>query len=363
MKIAIDVSQVVFETGVSVYTKNLIMGLLSIDKVDKYLIFGGSLRKYDYLKNWVEEISVSSKRNCFHKTFHYPPLLADILWNKLHIFPIEKLIGDVDVFHSSDWTQPPSKAFKITTIHDLVPILYPKLSQPKLVSVHKRKLEIVKKEVDRIIVPSMASRNDLVKIGFDAGRIRVIPEAPDAIFQPQKRENVVKVKRKYRISGNYLLAVGVTPRKNIERVLNAFEKVKAEEKLKLVVVGHRYSGIQEGRGVIYLGHVPKNDLAELYSGSDALVYPSLYEGFGLPILEAFASRTAVVTSNMGSMKEVADDSAVLVDPYNINDIKDGIMKALKERKEYILRGKKRLTNFSWKKSAQMTLDVYKESLI
>ncbi|OGM08976.1 hypothetical protein A2159_02790, partial [Candidatus Woesebacteria bacterium RBG_13_34_9] len=328
MKIAIDVSQIIYGTGVSMYTQNLVKGLLSCDKENTYLLFGGSLRRFNELKSKIELISEGRSEKIIKKVFPYPPLLADLIWNKLRIYPnLESLIGAVDVFHSSDWVQPASRAFKVTTVHDLVPILYPKISNPKLVAVHKRRLEIIKKEVDRMIVPSSTTKDDLLKLGFDGNKVRVIPEAPDISFKPQKREEIINLKRKYKILGKYLLAIGVTPRKNIERIIEAFEKIKAEYDLKLVVIGKHYTEVEVRRGVFYLGHVPQEDVPKLYAGSEALIYPSLYEGFGLPILEAFASRTAVVTSNLGSMKEVAGSAAVLVDPFDINSIVEGIKKA------------------------------------
>jgi glycosyltransferase involved in cell wall biosynthesis len=363
MKIAIDASQIVYETGVSNYTGNLLSALLSNDKKDDYLIFGGSLRRYKGLQLKLSQIYEDNMKNCRIKSFLYPPLLADIVWNRLGVLPIETLIGGIDVFHSSDWAQPESEAFKITTVHDLVPILYPKLSHPRLVAVHKRRLNRVKECVDRVIVPSYSTKNDLIKLGFEEKIIRVIPEAPDKIFRHSSNEEILRLKRKYRISGKYLLSVGVTPRKNTQRIIEAFEKVRAGINLKLVIAGYSHSKVEERRGVIYLGHIPASDMPVLYSGSQALVYPSLYEGFGLPILEAFSTRIPVVTSNQGSMKEVAGSSAVLVDPYDVNSIKDGILDALEKKNELVKEGRKTLLNYSWDKIAQETLKVYKESLI
>jgi glycosyltransferase involved in cell wall biosynthesis len=235
------------------------------------------------------------------------------------------------------------------------------LSHPRLVSVHRKRIDIVRREVDRIIVPTLTTSNDLIKLGFDPEKIRIIPEAPDSIYQHQRRDKVIEVRRKYRINGNYLLAVGATPRKNVERIIRAFEKVGGEIKVKLVIIGQKYGNIAENRGTMFLGHIPEKDMPSLYSGAEALVYPSLYEGFGLPILEAFASGIPVVTSNFGSMKEVASDAARLVDPYNISSVKDGIIDVIKNRKVYIDKGKARIKDFSWRKTALSTLETYKEA--
>jgi glycosyltransferase involved in cell wall biosynthesis len=362
MKIAIDVSQIIYGTGVSMYTQNLVKGLLSYDKKNTYLIFGGSFRRFNELKSKIDLISESRTEKIIKKVFPYPPFLADLIWNRLRIYPpLESLIGEVDIFHSSDWVQPPSHAFNVTTVHDLVPIFYPKLSHPKLVAVHKRRLEIIKKEVDRIIVPSLVTKDDLLKLGFDGNKIRIIPEAPDISFRPQKKEEIIKLKRKYKISGKYLLAIGVTPRKNIERIIDAFEKIKAEYDLRLVVIGRHYTDIEDRRGVLYLGHVPKEDVPKLYAGSEALIYPSLYEGFGLPILEAFAAKTPVVTSNLGSMKEVAGSAAILVEPDEVNSVVQGIKEALSNKNLYIRLGRRRVKDYSWQSTVRETLKVYEEA--
>jgi glycosyltransferase involved in cell wall biosynthesis len=157
------------------------------------------------------------------------------------------------------------------------------------------------------------------------------------------------------------LSIGVTPRKNIERIVDAFEIIKAEYDLKLVVIGRHYTDVEDRRGVFYLGHVPQDDMPKLYAGSEALIYPSLYEGFGLPILEAFASRTPVVTSNQGSMREVAGSAAILVEPDDINSIVEGIKKALNNKKLYISLGRRRVKDYSWSNTVSETLKVYEES--
>ena len=355
MKIGIDISQVVYGTGVSNYTKNLVKALLLQDKKNKYLLFGGSLRRQADLKTFVSGL----KGNFESKFFPVPPMLGDILWNRLHVLPIEKLVGDLDVFHSSDWTQPPSKAFKVTTIHDLVPLKFPRHSHPKIVSTHKARIKWIKKEVDKVIVPSKTTKKDLLKIGLKEKRIVIIPEAPDPIFKPAKKTEINKLKRKYRISGGYLLAVGVGPRKNTERIISAYEKMQAGLNLKLVFTGHFHKGVGQRRGVRFIGHVETKEMPVFYSGADALVYPSLYEGFGLPILEAFACKTPVVTSDTSSLPEISGNAAVLVDPYNVDSIAEGIRESLRQKKGFVKKGLARIKDFSWKETAKKTLEVYR----
>jgi glycosyltransferase involved in cell wall biosynthesis len=274
---------------------------------------------------------------------------------------IDRLIGDTDVFHSSDWTQPPTKAFKVTTIHDLAPIKFEKETDPKIVEVHKRRLYWVRKEVDRVIVPTNFIKNQLEEIGINSENLRVVPEGKDEIFTPRERGEIDRVKQEYRISGEYLFAIGTTKRKNNDRLIRAFEKIRADRNLTLVIAGKINENTQQIRGVKYIGYVPDKVLPVLYSGSEALVYPTLYEGFGLPVIQAMACGVPVVTSKASSMEEVADGSAILVDPYDIDSITNGITYALKNKQSYRAKGLKRAKYFSWKKTAEETLKVYTEA--
>jgi len=352
MKIAIDVSQIVYGTGVSTYTQNLVEALLRNDKENEYILFGGSLRRRQDILNIFSKSQV----------FPIPPTLADLVWNKLHIFPIEKLIGEVDVLHTSDWSEPPSKAFKITTVHDLYSFKFPKMIHPKILSVHKRKLVWVMKESKRIIVPSQSTKEDLVSLGFDEKIIRIIPEAPSTV--KVNNNEVEQIKRKYQIQGDYLMSIGVTPLKNTDKIIKAFHLAMPGKDLKLLIAG-RPSNIklEPERNIRFLGYVPQDDLSALLTGSRGLVFASLYEGYGIPILEGFKCGVPVVTSSVGSMPEVAGNAAALVDPEDTRSIADGITRILRGAKGFIDKGNIRIKDFSWEKTAQMTLDVYREAKI
>ena len=137
MTIAIDISQVVYGTGVSVYTKNLVENLLKIDHKNQYLLFGSSLRKRKDLQRYTTKL-LKRYSNISVKIFPIPPTLLSFVWNRLHVLPIENFIGNVDVFLSSDWTQPPAKQAKlITIVHDLVPWRYPKTLPKKIITDRK----------------------------------------------------------------------------------------------------------------------------------------------------------------------------------------------------------------------------------
>jgi glycosyltransferase involved in cell wall biosynthesis len=293
------------------------------------------------------------------KIFGYPPALADLVWNRLHKFPIEKLTGQVDVLHTSDWVEPPSSAFKVTTVHDLYPFKFPRMVHPKILEVHKRKLRWVIRESKRVIVPSISTKNDLIDLGVREDFIRVIPEAP--AYSKANAAEVARVKKKYKIQGDYLVSVGVTQLKNTKKIIDAFHLSTAGKELKLILVGRPSNiKIEPERNVRLVGYVPEGDMGALMTGSRGLVFASLYEGYGIPILDAFACGIPVVASTTGSMPEVAGDAAEFVDPYDTSSIKEGIENILRGPKSYIERGGKRVKDFSWEKTAKMTLDIYNE---
>jgi hypothetical protein len=173
MKIGIDISQLAYEkTGVANYLRNLVEHVVLMDKENEYILFFSSLRK-DLDSSFVNELT--SSRVSF-KFFKFPPTILNLLWNKLHIMPIENLIGDVDVFITSDWTEPPTKrAKKVTILYDLIVYKYPQETAAKIVSTQKRKLAWVKEESDMIFCISDATRKDAMEIlGINEKKLEVI---------------------------------------------------------------------------------------------------------------------------------------------------------------------------------------------
>jgi glycosyltransferase involved in cell wall biosynthesis len=355
MKVAIDVSPIIYGTGVSNYRHNLVKNLIKFVPDNEYLLYGGSLRRFTEL-----EERIKSYGSSLTKVFPIPPRFADILWNKLHILPIEKLIGECDLIHTSDWSEPPSKVNKVTTIHDLVPLVLPKFTPKIIVETHKQRLNWVEKESRIIIAPSIATKDDMIKLGFDEAKIRVIYEAPN--FTKASESSVAAVKRKYSIHDEYIIMIGTNPRKNIERSINAYHLAKHGKNIKLLIVGEKKGlKISDERGVRFLGFVPTEDLSPLLTGSKLLLFPSLYEGFGVPILEGYLCEVPVVTSNISSMPEAAGGASILVDPYDTNSIADGIEEALSKPKTLISKGLKVASSYSWQTNAIETAKVYKEA--
>lgn len=355
MRIAIDVSQVIYGTGVSVYTKELVKNLLYLDRHEEYVLCGYSFRRDDELRRFLSSIDVF----CEKKVIKLPPSFFEFLWNRVHLVNFEFFFGRCDVYHSSDWAQAPSGAFKVTTVHD-VPILYPDYSLAKVVNVFRRRLRWLQSEVDRIIVPSRATRTDLMKLGIDRGKIRVIPEGIGEDVVPASGAAKRLVRRKFNITKKFFLAVGTVPRKNIERVVDAFRKAKRDIDFQLVIVGGDPRAMKLDEDIIFTGFIDKSDLISLYSSSEALIYPSLYEGFGLPILEALKCRTRVVTSRIGALAELGRDHCVLVDPFSVESIRDGMLKVI-GKKFNDDRIKNFLKRYSWERTARLTLGVYHEA--
>ena len=351
MKIAMDISPVLYGTGVSVYTKSLIENLFTLDKKNMYILFGGSLRRKHELADYTSGL----KGNFSVKLNNISPMLADIFWNRLHIYKVEKITGKIDIYHSSDWAQAPSDAFKVTTVHDLFPLRYPQMVSLKIASVHKARMRWVIKEVEKVIAPSEATREDLRLLGVENKRISVIPEAcSDFFFEKPTLHEIENVIKKYKLD-KYILCLGIGLRKNTTRILEAIKHIKDD--LQVVLVGRNQERLDLGNAVT-TGFVDDVALRALYHRAQCLVYPSLYEGFGLPILQAFASGCPVVTSNLSSMPEVAGDAAVLVDPYKVSDIAEAIVYSIKFKDIQAEKGRIQASKFSWLNTAQKTLELY-----
>lgn len=345
MKIGIDISSVVYGTGVSAYTSNLVSNLLKSSS-EQYILFGASLRRRQELLDSFPQT----------RTFPISPTVLEFLWNQLHFFGAENFVGKVDVWHSSDWTESPSNASKVTTIHDLSPFIYSAEMDPKIVEVHTRKMKWAVKECRKFICVSQNTANDLQRIfNVPTDKIAVIPEALPARFLLSPRLT------KYT---NYLVAIGARqPRKNISKLVSAYLKFKDKLSLpqKLIIIGENKNNPDKvsDSSVIYTGYVDDQTLVDLLAGATSFVYPSLYEGFGLPILGAFYHNVPVAASNTSSIPEVAADAAILFDPLDEEEMARAIAESIKKRDQLIKLGQKQLQNFSWARTAEQTLAVYK----
>lgn len=332
IKVGFDISQIAHGGGVATYTQNLAEQLQELPDLE-IVYFYSSFRKpyHGGLKHV--------------KKYRLPPTLFEMLFNRWRNVPIEKFLGPLDIFHSSDWAQPPSKAKKVTTYHDVVPLKYPEWSHPKIVAVHKRRLWLVEKEVDKVICVSESTKEDLLKISrIPKEKIVVIYEAAGKEFKPKSEKEIEKFRKKYNLPVEFILTTtGIGERRNLKRVREASKD---------------YNLIVAGEDIPLLSY---EELPLLYNAAKVLLYPSLYEGFGLPILEAMACGTPVIISNVSSMPEVGGDAAIYVDPKDTDDIRNNLKNVMEDRKlkdELIKKGFEQARKFSWEKTANETAEVY-----
>jgi glycosyltransferase involved in cell wall biosynthesis len=230
------------------------------------------------------------------------------------------------------------------------------------------------KKIDLLISISENTKKDAHFILNIKTRIEAIPLAADRkIFYRASKESVKKIKKKYNISRRYILSVcTLEPRKNLESLLRAFEKIKDRGKYQLVLVGmtgwigsdffENLSDRDIMNDIVFTGYVPNRDLAPLYTGSDLFVFPSLYEGFGLPVLEAMQCGCPVITSNCSSLPEVIGDAGIMIDPTDIAALTRSVEKVLSNpavRNDMKMKGLDRSKLFSWEKAARSMLDDLK----
>ncbi len=261
----------------------------------------------------------------------------------------------------------------IVTCHDIIPIAYYNTRNPlwKLNAKGLRKAE-------KIITISEFSKQDISKyIKYPEEKIEIIPPAVDHRLYYQNRSRAALEKYGIGETEKVIMYVGAEePRKNLQFLINSFSKLKNRiSQVKLLKVGTpNYIGVREKllkqieylnlqKDIIFTGYVSERELAELYNAVDLFVFPSLYEGFGMPPLEAMACGTPVITSNSSSLPEVVGDAAIQADPYDVNKFAEEIYDLLTDdglREEIIGKGLKRSKKFSWDNSAEKTLKVYKE---
>lgn len=361
MKIAIDISQAIYGTGVSVYTKNLAASLKKLFPEDEYILFGGSLRRSAELK------ALAKKLKGTPKIYPFPPTFMDFIWNSLHILPVEKLTGPVDIIHTSDWTEPPSRLPKVTTVHDLIPFKFPQTTTESIRNTHKKRLAWVMRESDKIIAVSQSTKEDLLAIlKIPEDKIVVIPEGVEDRYCPQSLDIQEIIKKRYQINEDYIFSLStLEPRKNQARLIKAYELVKKDyPNLQLIIGGRTGWGEipKPVEGVSLPGFIPEADLPGLYSGCLAFVLPSIYEGFGLSPLQAMACGASVAVSNISSLPEVVGEAGVLFDPENPESIAAGIIEAIKNRSKQRGKSLAQAAKFTWEKTAKETHQVYQQIL-
>jgi glycosyltransferase involved in cell wall biosynthesis len=278
-------------------------------------------------------------------------------WSRLGRPPAERLLGSFDALHFSDWMYPPQRAgVRATTIHDLVPLHHPEWTTGRTRSMHSAKYRNAAATCDVIFVNSAYTGRDVTAtLGVPPERIRVAHPAPKAIFRPDGQAADLQAP--------YILTVAtLEPRKNLEVLVDASRLLQSH--MRLAVVGAAGWGKQpllEGPGIIRLGYVSDDELARLYRGAAVVAYPSRFEGFGIPVIEAMACGAPVVVSAHGSLDEPSGEAALRADPENPEALAAAIEQAALDRERLIALGLEHVKSFSWRSVGETFLRGYEEA--
>lgn len=322
MKIGIDISQIVYKgTGVGRFTEGLTNAILDYDTQHEWVFFFSSLRG-TLDTSIVEKIQ---QKKFILKKMALPPVLLSFVWNNLHVYSIDSTIGKLDWLITSDWTEPPSKIKKATIIHDLAYLRIPETVDKKIIKVQKKRIHWVKKESSLIFTDSLSTQKDVNEL-LNIPEEKTYTIYPGVNIKNPSEDDKENTKSKYTLTKPFILAVGkVEPRKNLKRLVEAFNELNRTD-IELLIAGPPgWDDISSQQNNIrFLGYVSDEELASLYNLAVCFIYPSLFEGFGYPPIEAMKLGAPVALSNTSSLKEIGENAALLFDPLNIDDIKNSI---------------------------------------
>ncbi len=367
--------------GVGTYIRNLVRALAGIDQVNHYTLVThrDNLSELAGLPSNFEPTAYDRPDTHIRDHIEFPLLLRRFSADLYH----------VPLYNVPFWMPRPY----VVTVHDLSALLYARRrnwrSQLELYQVRRGLLR-----AEKVIAVSAATRRDVTNIlGVPPEKVRKIYNAPDPRFleltpgagahdSESRREYRQQILERYQINYPFILYVGnIRPQKNIPRLVEAFAFLRGHlaesdhlSDLRLIIIGDEISrypavrlAVMQSRvedSVRFLGFVPIDTLRVFYEAASVFAFPSLYEGFGLPPLEAMAAGTPVVTSNVSALPEVVGNAAVLVNPENVFDIARGLKDALLDEKlsrEMITRGYEQVKRFNWEKTARQVLETYEET--
>ena len=360
--------------GIGNYALKLIQNLAEIDDRNEYIIY---IDKED-VDNILPQKGNFRIKKIFPSNY--------LVWEQI-ILPVHATRDGIDILHCTGNTAPIflDKRIKlVSTIHDVM-FLKDYFELPKSASYYQRCGRLYRKAVvprtishlSMVLTISEFSKKDIMNHipQLDNNRIKVVYSAANEGFgQIDKILALQKIKNKFDIDCNYILTLGaLDPRKNTEFVIKTFIELKNESNIneKLLIVGvpnwkqtKFYNIVQKSnfkKDIIFTDFISEDDLILLYNGASIFLYPSLYEGFGMPLLEAMACGTPVITSNVTSMPEIAGDAAFLINPNNGQELKAAVMRLLNDenlRNNLITRGLKQAKEYSWLKTAKKTMAIY-----
>ncbi|MFL0250560.1 glycosyltransferase family 4 protein [Clostridium neuense] len=368
MKIGIDARGINLYrgSGIGTYTENVTRELLNIDSENSYTLYWYGT-DYKSFKKSNCKINIISKGH--HNFFEDGYLPYNIIKNNIDIYHIpQNGIGlNEDL-----------SCIKITTIHDLIPYVMPETVGKGYLLKFLKSIPMIVEKSDAIITVSEYSKKDLLKFfPINPDKIYVTPLAANSHYKILNKEYCSSyLLNNYNINNKFILYIGgFSPRKNVKALMYAFSKIKNSflSPINLVIVGSNKddlnnlkilcSKLKISKDVIFTGYVKESELPIFYNACEVFVYPSLYEGFGLPPLEAMSCGAPVITSNITSIPEVVGDCGILIDPFKSSQIENALWKVLNDetlRNALIAKGLKNSADFSWKKTAEKTLNVYND---
>ncbi len=366
MRIAIDARKL-RDYGIGTYVRNLLRHLSRIDRQTEYVLL---CRAADCAT--VEELG---------ENFRAVPEAAPAYSFREQLrIPLDLRREAIDLFHAPHYVLPPLTPCKsVVTIHDCIHLRFPQYLPNRLAYAYARSsLWIATHRSSRVLTVSEASKRDILRyFSVPESKIDVIPNAIDERFgETPSPDEVLRVRERYQLNDPFVLYAGnIKPHKNLERLIEAFHTLRRGglDTVKLLIIGDeisKYATLRRAvhkyklhKHVRFFGFVPDKTLAVLYRQAGVFVFPSLYEGFGLPPLEAMASGTPVITSNVSSLPEVVGDAALLIDPYQSDAIADAMRRVLTDqslREDLRRRGLQRVKEFSWERSVRRVHAIYQE---
>ncbi len=364
MHIAIDARLVSYaQGGISQYTVRLVHALVALQKEDEILLLES--RKVPSDGEWPASVRRARLITPPHNRYEQIAL------------PLELLRHPIDLLHSPDFIPPYRRRCRsVITIHDLAFLRFPHLLTQESARYYGQVARAVE-SADQIIAVSQATRQDLLELlGADPGKITVVPSGVAPECRPLDPAEVEHHRSRLALPERFILFVGtLEPRKNLPTLLKAFSRLWKAQKVPLVIVGGKGWLYEElfqvrdalglGEEVRFVGPVPSQQLVYYYGCATCLVLPSLYEGFGLPALEAMACGTPVVVSNVSSLPEVVGDAGLLVDPEDVEGLAATLGRLLADgnlRQRLISLGLQRAKSFSWERTARETMAVYHKAV-
>ncbi|KAB8139761.1 glycosyltransferase family 4 protein [Chloroflexia bacterium SDU3-3] len=381
MIIGIDYTAALHQgAGIGRYTRDLIGAVLEQGPQHQYRLFyaAGGL---DAGGPYMAELARLCRRPGVRAApIPLSPRRLTQLWQRLRApLPVELFTGRLDVLHAPDFVLPPTFARTLLTVHDLSFLVHPELTVPSMVRYLSGAVPRSARRADHILADSLATQRDITSLlGAPESRMSVVYPGLAAGFGPRPAEECAEVRARLGLPERFLVFVStLSPRKNVERLVDAFAQVVSQGRvapdLALILIGSRgwmdegiFAAIERaglGERIRWLRYVGDNDLPAVYNLASAMVYPSIYEGFGLPALEALACGTPVLTADNSSLPEVVGDAAVLVDAMSVPSIAGGIERLMNDsalRARLAAQGPAQARRFTWDHAAQQVLACYEQ---